>query len=123
MLRTFPEGPRAAMALALSTFDAADFTAAIVEDARRRAILLAAPWPMNPRTAEDHQQRLRVLLLRSRHDAALHWPDWPASAADLEGHLGVPLDLVDVITIAGGRWRSVLCTDAGCCPSQGRLCA
>ena len=123
MVRTFPEGPRAAVALALSAFEATDFTAAIVEDAHRRAVLLAAPWPTPPRAAADHQQSVRVLLLRSRTDAALHWPDWPASAASLERHLGAPLDLVDVITIAGGRWRSVLCTDAGCCPPQGRLCA
>lgn len=123
MPRTFPDGPCAAVSLALSTFEAADFTAAIVEDARRRAVLLAAPWPMPPRAAVDHQQSVRVLLLRSRPDAALHWPDWPASAAGLERHLGAPLDLVDVITIAAGRWRSVLCPDAGCCPPQGRLCA
>lgn len=29
--------------------------------------------------------------------------------------------LLDVLVVHNGRWRSLLCRDAACCPAQGRL--
>jgi hypothetical protein len=63
----------------------------------------------------------RVVLVRSGHGEDLRWPDWPMCLSELELRLG-QIDLVDVIKVTDGRWRSLLCADLTCCPPQGGFC-
>lgn len=41
---------------------------------------------------------------------------WPRLSALLRG---LPAELVDLVLVRDGRWRSLLCADTACCPSDG----
>lgn len=58
-----------------------------------------------------------VVIARVSQDALLDWPSW---AHDVQTLQLPSTSIRDVLVVSFGRWRSLLCRDARCCPPCGR---
>ena len=107
-------------------FEPHESAVAVWLDGRRIVVAQRIDLPDDPRDPQWHgllwghagvarADGLIVVLVSQRDDlAALTDPI-------LERAAGLGVTVLDVMAVDGDRWRSLLCTDRQCCPSEGRV--